>query len=697
MKIIGRFCGVLALAALLVSSLVGCKEDDLDDGSFRLHYPEVTNIGPSMSFISGTPSYYGQTPSDFAIVAVKLDEELLQCENFSINPQSGAVTISQTENMTPGCYKLSISCISAGVPYSFDDIFVVNMLPAAPLSLEVSEKVVEIPYAEVKTSETTITITPVGESVTITGYQLVQAEGEEYFSVSTDGVISVNKNFKDDILPGVYNLTLKLSTHATQTLYENIATVKVTSQPIELLYSPSSGRMEQNTTYTSLAPQMKGSPEQVEYAINTITPECDKIQIDAQSGVLSVAEENGLEVGSTYVVDVTVTNLYGSTDFAGAFTLEVIAYIEPIDAATFGYAAVEAIQGTEFTAPKNDGMVGDEVTFSLGELPAELEGQISIDAVTGEVSANRDNTIPTGNYTVTVKAKNTKNEVETSLQITIVENPYYFTTISYGNNLGLDVATNPSQYRCSTMAEFTALSLIPTTDAKAGVELEWSVKIKQQMKNTTIDSSTGQLTLVDAGFKANNGGLILVTATAGKGEVGETSVTVPVFFSFVQEVSGVTLHFTPFVIKINPRKGGVSDVPEIKGVELPNFLIDYRRTFNYYNIAGPETHIDGQPNVAGSFMSQMWNNYYGDKTPNYGSKDPVSYYTNSSNLAQALLYVDAANKNLVVNPNKWIDSDGNAANGAFIGQTTFVTNGDQSGVNSGSQIFPLWVWFDEKF
>ena len=51
----------------------------------------------------------------------------------------------------------------------------------------------------------------------------------------------------------------------------------------------------------------------------------------------------------------------------------------------------------------------------------------------------------------------------------------------------------------------------------------------------------------------------------------------------------------------------------------------------------------------------------------------------------------------MVNANKWIDANGVAANGAMLGQITFVTNGDDSGINDGKQIFPAWIWFDEKF
>ena len=130
-------------------------------------------------------------------------------------------------------------------------------------------------------------------------------------------------------------------------------------------------------------------------------------------------------------------------------------------------------------------------------------------------------------------------------------------------------------------------------------------------------------------------------------------------------------------------------------------LMDYRRTFTYYNIGGPESHIDGQPNVANSFMNQMWAVYNAQtgitKPAGTGAKDPLSYFANKANLNLAMLYVDQTTKSIVVNSNKWIDANGVAANGALMGQITFVTNGDESGVNDGGKIFPAWIWFDEKF
>lgn len=87
------------------------------------------------------------------------------------------VSISNTDDLDPGTYKLTIACRAGGGLYRFKDIFVVRMVPATPEAIEVSEPTLVIPYAELETSEASVTVTPVGESVSILGYALVQAEG----------------------------------------------------------------------------------------------------------------------------------------------------------------------------------------------------------------------------------------------------------------------------------------------------------------------------------------------------------------------------------------------------------------------------------------------------------------------------------------------------------------------------------------
>lgn len=692
----------LSAALLLCSLFTGCAEKE-QEGALTLYYPQVTNIGPSMSFISDAPSYHGPKPSAFAITRVALDGTSIETSSFSINENSGSITLSDTEGLKVGSYAVSVSCMADGRRYDFADVFLVKMLPISPEKIEASESLLVIPFAELKTSDRTVSIILTGESVSIQSYALIQEEGKEYFKVSKDGIISVNDAFKGEFMPGIYPLSLKVVSYAGEAVYEDFVTISLTSEALSLSYPSANGKVETGLAFESGVPAVKASPEGLAYALKAVSPETDKITVDASTGVIRVAEGNGFEIGSSYVVDVTVTNEYGSVDFASVLTLTTVAFINPIDPASFSYDAAEAIQGGAFSIAPKAGLVGDEISFAFDSVPAELDGKVVISAADGTVSAAKGNTIPAGNYEIRVKVSNVKSSATAILKLNVIENPYFFSYIWYGNNIGLpNDGTYANQFRVTTLDEVKALDLVPQTDAKEGVTLEWSVT-NMVSANGTIDSATGKLSMT--GFKSNNLGLALVTAVAGKGTAGETSVTVPVFFSYLQLVNGkLPITYTPFVIQANPRKGVRSAAPVAFGIDNPSdFYLDYRRTFSYYNIAGPETHVTGQLAAAntGTFIYAMWKNYYTQlgKAVNAGEKNPVSYYRNSSNLAQALLYIDAADKSVVVNANKWIDSDGVCANGAFQGQITYVTNGDGSdnNVSGGSQIFPIWIWFDEKF
>src|SRR5690606_21197987 len=98
---------------------------------------------------------------------------------------------------------------------------------------------------------------------------------------------------------------------------------------------------------------------------------------------------------------------------------------------------------------------------------------------------------------------------------------------------------------------------------------------------------------------------------------------------------------------------------------------------SYYNFSG--THVSGQltnpPSPTNLFLRIVWDSYATAKgvTPNYGSKDPVSYYSNTGNLSLPLAYVDPNTYSVVVNPNRWT-AEGQPANGVMIGQITLATD-----------------------
>ena len=712
-KIFSFASGCLTILTVVVFALIGtsCTETETTDSTpFTIYYSGMTDIGPSMSAKVSAPTYLGGTPSEFTIIKVTLAGQPVDGQSFVIEPATGSISIQDTENLAVGLYSLSVSCVSNGKRYEFADVVSINMMRPVPEGISVEPNLLTIDYADVSTSDAKAQVKTEGEHVSISKYSIAEGDYKDYFAISASGEVTINKKNAANILPGIYKVSLVLQTEAGEGIFPDAVTFNITSKPLALSYSPALGKMEEATvgptSYTSTAPTLKGSLEGVVYSIKAVTPATDKIKIDPTTGILSVAEGHEFKAGQKYEVDVNVKNIYNTAEETGkvferAFTVEVVSFISPIT--NFAYENVTKTQAVGFTIAHTDAFKGDEVTFELGTLAAELQDQLKIDPATGNISAKQGNTIPVGTYTVTVKASNVKGEQTATFTLTIEKNKNFFTTITYGNNLGLPVAGNAFQYRINSAEELAGMVIpAPTTDIPNGVPVTWKVQPKLNMGGGKVDKD-GTLILADIKWVNASLGMIIVTATAGTGAEA-VSVSVPVFFHFAGAVGGVTINYTPFVAQVNPRKGGRSVAPAVSGVsDTKLLLMDYRRTFGYFNINGSDSHKDGVIKNDGTtddfFMAQVWRNFYtaiGTKV-NYGAKKPMSYYDNKAAVATTLAYVDPADKAIVINPGKWVGEDKVYANGVMFGQITFVTNGTEGGINNGSQINPIFVWFDEKF
>ncbi len=714
---------VMAVCGIFATS---CADDGTDDGGFRLYYKSLQNIGPSdaMDRESGTPSYVGGTPSDFAITDVTLDGAAFEwTDYFTINPESGVITIRNSKSLSTGLYSVSVECRAAGAKHYFRDAWQVRLIAAAPEEVIAEPSRVEVNYAAL-IDETTrgeeierasSQITSVGESVSVTAYELQQQEGEEYFTISSTGRISIDADYEGIVPPGIYTIDVLLQTAATGSewvIFEDAVEFSITSKPLSLTYIPEVGMMEMTeVTFESDPVIMVGSPEDVAYSIIKVEPETDKIQVDATTGAIKVVEGHGFNTVCDYLVSIKATNRYGEADFENAYTLSVVNYIHPIE--NFAYDNVEVMQTVAKTISPKEGMIGDMVKFSFVELNDVLAQSMTIDANSGVITIAKGHRLPVGNHNIKVAAENTKGRVEARFTLSITENPYMFTFINYGNNLNLSPATDfASQYRFFSQAELTSTTLTPETDIKEGVEVMWSVKNKSNTA-PTIDPQTGVITLGAGGWKERNVGVFFVTATTGKGTEAEVSMTVPVFFSYVPEADAIKVLYTPFVMQVNPRTGGLSSVPTIEGFDgdRAKFTLDFRRTFNYYNLNGPEEHASGNCKKPAddnrdynTFLNLLWEKFYAevDGTMAYDSRGPVSYYNQTKSKYtrdMALGYVDPSEGLAFrVNPLEWTLDGKNYANGVFSGQMTYMTDGtDPQGAVAPARIFPLWVWFDEKF
>lgn len=742
------FLAILMLVLMAVST-TSCKDTEtVDTSGFQLHYTSMTDIAPSMSgYVIANPSYKGLPPSDFAITRITFGEEgeAYTGDSFQIDASSGSIEILNTDNLSVGVYRISVSCVSGGTTYSFPDIVEVNFLKPVPDGIVVEPSLLTADYndildanseAEMPTAQ--VTTDNSAEHITITGYAISNVRrgdviydntANPLFAISETGEISIVKGHDEatetNLVPGVYTIDLKLNTRAADAnselgIYTDALQVNVISAPRGLSYADGYVEAGDGTSehpmrgFTSEAPVLRGSAEGANYAIvavkrNGVEDESAmaKFSIDAATGIITIGDDHGFVIDDVYTVDVSVTNAYSAEGevYVGedALTVTVVDWVSaPI---SLSYGNVSAQRLIEFTAsPEYEGGT-TALVYSFDNLDESLADYLSIDSETGVISAAQMHEITPGDYTVVVKASNFVGEITGTMNLHVDEHPCYFTYIRYGNNLGLDETTEASQFRFHSLSEIQSMGTIaPKTDFNpdGGATLTWSSEAKFQSAGISIDRNTGVLTLgtTEANF-AREMPIIFVTATATLDDFSYSHV-VPVFFHYAKEVNGITLEYTPFVFRTSPRLGGRSSVPVLGGADASNFLIDYRRSPQYWNLNGERS--DGTPHESGAiadnqFLTNLWTTY-GAGT---GSKDPMGFFRGTdidhSNLSRKLGYVDntsgSSNKySVVVNPNLW--NDDGWADGVFMMTMTFTVDGNINNVNGGTEIRPIAIWLDKS-
>ena len=750
-----KFVGVMIAAIAFMFGFASCNDDTTTDStSFALYYTSMTDISPTMTGTIANPTYKGAEPSGFSITEVTFgdDNQPYTGDSFSIDETTGAVAFSNTSELQIGKYKISVSCIAGGKSYHFKDAIVVNFMKAVPDGITVEPAELLVEYADIINTEDQTIVLPTaqvktdGDHISITGYEIsgikkgdkiIENFPNPLFAISNTGEISVVKG-NQSMEIGTYVLSLKLNTAVAGSdsemgLFADAVKVNIVSKPLSLTYNPNEDLLEETLTneteYISKdAPVLEGSLEGVNYSIASVSPATDKISIEPETGKIVIAKGHGFNKGESYSVNVLVKNQFCEEGvlFENAFKINIVEFIQPIE--NFSYPETTVKQALKVNVQKNDGFQGGgNLSFALSEEDkAKYDGILTLDEETGDISAPKYNSLEQGTYDIHVIATNNKGSKEAILKLTISENENYFTYISYGNNLEQDQTPGSiydNQYRYYKKEDMGNVTLSPKIDNDKG-GFKWSYKVKAQMKNTNFNTENGDITLSQDGWKNYQIGVIFVTASKGEGDE-EISRTFPVFFHFSVEMNGVKVEYNPFVLHVNPLYGGRSNVPNIVGLDnIDGFLMDYRRTFNYYNINGDR--LDGSKLEDGAsdknqYLKNLWLKY--NKAANLTSNNltkvshrkPVSYFDNSGDLSLPYAYVDNGNSNnkytLVVNKQKWTDD--NWANGAetgiitngwadgvFIGQMTFTTDGNADYVgdnNNPNKIFPIAIWFDKDY
>ena len=722
----------LALGALLAAS---CAKDGLEREGFRLYYPNGVEFGQNVGF-NISPTWSGGTPEDFKITQVKLDDAYYVGPEFTINSSTGILTIAGTVNTAPGVYRISICCSVNGVKYSFPDKLTITFLNGIPEGISTEPDFFFLNIAHLKADSTkelpTAKVVTEGEHLKIESYSIrnVKKDGEyldnittPYFTISEDGVISAVRGAPFEV--GTYKLDIKLETRSYRDenskvgLFTDAVTVHVVSGPTSIAYNRDTFYLDEgeNSTFESAAPVVTGSLDGLEFSIQS-NPATDKISIDSATGVIKVAKGHGFVNGDVYALDVYVKNAYIEEPecFQRVLTLKVVDNIPAIQDFSYAEQIKKMVLGwTAEPEPADNGAYIYEFT----DPSADYVKWVSLDPETGKLSAVKGNKLPVGTYEISVTARDGKyqNPVEKVFTLNVVENPYYFTYFSCGNNLGLteEQTRGVSQFRVYSEEELQSLNpAIKYTDLSSEATVTFSGARKSQLSGTAVDKTSGKLTL--KGFVSQKMGVYIVTATTKDPSDPENtfSVKVPVFVDFAGvTAAGLSVEYTPFVLRFNPKEGGRSAVPAIKGAKLADFYLDWRRTFAFYNLDGnpdiftPDGALSATNNT---FLQHLWKNY---GSVNYGSKDAVGFYDGSKAksrevLAKSPCYVDGNRGSnylsVVANRGVWFDQEW--ADGVFIGEMTVAVSpfdgfkdlGDALGGAVDDHKFnPFALWIDRDY
>ena len=570
---------------------------------------------------------------------------------------------------------------------------------------------------------------------------------------------------EEQLPAGEYTLDLKLTTKAGEHLYANAVTFKVIARPRNLFYAEQSALpdlFETGQEGKSPVPTVGGSKEGVKFAIKSVTPEASAFVIDETTGQISLPAGHTLPVSTEpYVFTITVSNIHGSNDFEAAYAASIVAFIEPIDADKFHYTAIDKLYqlGGKVDEQKPDeGFVGGAVTFAFDEANSEevkaqiAAGVITLNSGNGAISIADTHTLSAATHDIMVKVTNKKNEegVVKALSVTVLENPNDFTYVSWGTNIEDEIKfdnttladyhpkkeTNiayRNQFRFinknwgvsgSKVNEIKVLDHdIPSTS-----NISYKLIGKFPNNNNFPTISEGSI-LVDGTISSNNGNsnqlgtdyqgaILLIEVTSSNNEAPSVKKNIPVFFNVSRNQTNVLL-FTPFVVRINPRTG-ICSTTECqvvtwknhkfnKDLTTPTTIVDYRRDFSYWNFDNNTNHGSGK--VEGSTSDYMLNQVWANcgQGNSLGSRVPLCYYdatgSTSSDVDTKGIkagYINGnSNKQIWIDPTKWIGADGKYPNGVVIGDIRYDLNGNVANIHatsgSASGYYPLYLWFDETY
>ena len=442
--------GFMAITAALAAGLwlSGCQEEILEEEvvPLEISYEAVEGVIPNGS-ATAVPEITSGEPSEFKISEMFHGETDYEGSEFTIDPETGTVSIQGADDTDTGEYLITITCVSGGRSYILKNALSVTFISGMP-QISMSQRTINVKYEDLQTGSdaelATSQVNASGVAAAIEGYELrnvrfrgiddeefgvIQngADGSSttFFEISDEGVVSMVKG--DGWALGTYMLDVKVNTESygsedEEGLISDALTVNVTAAEIVINYNDPqylAPNLARTYTPTVEGPE-EGGPQVEGYTISGITldgadfTDIDGIfSIDELTGVVRADAPETITAGD-YAVSVSYTYVGQTLEATDVLVIECrpgmpeTIYVSPSSVTMELPDLQESSAGTlqsfrimyEGETAEITGYEIKNVSLDGGTAP---NGLLSIDASTGEITIVKSNSWAVGEYTVDIK------------------------------------------------------------------------------------------------------------------------------------------------------------------------------------------------------------------------------------------------------------------------------------------------------
>ncbi len=445
----------MAITAAIAAGLwlTGCQEEILEEEVVPLviSYEAVEGVIPNGS-ATAVPEITSGEPSEFKIREMFHGESDYEGPEFTIDPETGTVSIQGADDTDTGEYLITITCVSGGRSYILKNALSVTFISGMP-QISMSQRTINVKYEDLQPGTAgepaTSQVNASGVAAAIEGYELRNvrfrglddeeftvipngADGSSttFFSVSDEGVVSMVKGAGWAL--GTYMLDVKVNTESygsedEEGLISDALTVNVTAAEIVINYNDPrylAPLLTRTYTPTVEGPE-EGGPYVEGYTISGITLDGEDFtdsenifSINESTGVVTAAAPVTITAGD-YAVSVSYTYVGQTLEAADVLVIECRPgmpeniYVSPSTTSIElpNLQSSSQVILTSFSIMcegESADITGYEirnVSLDGGNAP---DGLLSIDASTGEITIVKSDSWAVGEYTVNIKVNTDK-------------------------------------------------------------------------------------------------------------------------------------------------------------------------------------------------------------------------------------------------------------------------------------------------